>query len=475
MSNHLINPLAATNEAAFNAAFSDAVNDSVEQLSARADEARGLLDAALAEAGDNMDMAQVQTLKADTPTETLGRMIDVHSALSAYEDLRAQKIALRRQVNALTAEDPGADSDHVTALPRASRQTLSSAVERALRASGVESFTAAVQRRSVLEIGPEHGIEAAVVTTSAGYSPQVLRTGTLIQEALAPPTLLDVIPIGSTTQNAIKYMAEDVSDGKAAFRAEGGLLPEATFTWSEVDRPIRSIGHYIPVTEEQLADAPMVRGMLDRRMMVGLRNEINKQLALGNNTGNAIAGLATFAPDSSGTVDDDEMNRVLVNQDDYDDTDSGQGFMRGARELITQIRLNGQTTPNVILMHPTALQQVQLSETESGGFYMGDPRFDFGRRLWGLPIVEDQYWLSCTPTTRTVSTETHSEGFTDEDVPLMVADMNYCEAFFRQGIRVEFGMQGDDFIRLQQTIRAHARIALAMYRVKAFGVVVGTD
>ena len=467
--NRLVNPLAAIDRTSFDAAYNAAVNLSETALENAISEERSTLDAAVREAGTEMDISKVRTVKADTPQEPLGRMIELHSKVSALEELRNQKVVLRKRAewNAVSGEE-----DPIGGMPAAGRpehRSLAAAVQDALRDRGVENYAAASQSHMRFDVD----IDAAVVTTSAGYAPEVLRSGRVAEQVVAPLTMLDIVPIGTTGQAAIKYMRETGSGSAATSRNEGAVLAESTFTWAESTVPVRSIGHKVPVTEEQLEDAPVVRTLLDRRMLLGVRQAVNKQIIDGNGTAPNIAGFRSLEASTAGTAATAaQMNKLEIAQSASTAVSFGKDVMVMIRQLMTLVEVHGGTFSSHICVHPSVWERIQLAETTSAGFYMGDPRFDFGERLWGLPIVKDQYRLSATPETEGAN----NEGFTEGDVPVLLGNFTeFSEFFFRRGVTVEFGHNDDDYERLIQTIRAYTRGALAVYRVKAFANILGKD
>ena len=78
----LVNPLSAINREAHDAEHGTAVNLGITALTERARVLRTELDRAVDEAGENFDVGRVTgDLKGDTPTATLGNLVDHQSCL----------------------------------------------------------------------------------------------------------------------------------------------------------------------------------------------------------------------------------------------------------------------------------------------------------------------------------------------------------------------------------------------------------
>lgn len=120
-----------------------------------------------------------------------------------------------------------------------------------------------------------------VFSTSAGWAPEALRTGKVVEYATRPISMIDVVPGGTTNQSSIVYMEETTFTNAAAETAEEGSYPEATLALTEKSSPVRKIAVFIPVTEEQLEDVAQVQSYLENRLRFMLRQRLTGRFSQG--------------------------------------------------------------------------------------------------------------------------------------------------------------------------------------------------
>ncbi|HSH41012.1 MAG TPA: phage major capsid protein, partial [Arenicellales bacterium] len=104
--------------------------------------------------------------------------------------------------------------------------------------------------------------------------------------------VLDFVPTGGTSSNAIEYTRESSWTNDAAETNEGNTKPESDLTFELVSDPVRTIAHFIKASKQILDDAPMLQSYIDRRMEHGLRQRLQSQILKGNGTSPNISGLS---------------------------------------------------------------------------------------------------------------------------------------------------------------------------------------
>jgi HK97 family phage major capsid protein len=270
-------------------------------------------------------------------------------------------------------------------------------------------------------------------STSAGWAPENLRTGRIIEEALRPLQVLDTIPPGTTTQAAVVYMEETTVTSAAAERAEAAAYAESTLALTEQTSTVRSIGTSLPVTDEQLADVPQVRSYLNMRLPNLVRRRLDGQLLTGDG----------IAPNLDG------INNVSGVQTQALGADQVPDAMYKAMRLV---RVTGRAMPNIVYMHPTDWQGVRLLRTNDGMYVWGNPSEAGPMRIWGVLVDE-------------TDAQTQGTGLT--------GDTTYTQLFIRQDVIVEIGLDSDDFTKGIQTVRCGLRAAFVVYRPAAFCQVTG--
>ena len=270
----------------------------------------------------------------------------------------------------------------------------------------------------------------ATFQTSAGWAPLSIRIpGMVVPFAVQEPMVVDVVPSAATMQAAVVYMEETTRTQAAAERAEGGEYVESAFALTQRSQAVVSVGHRVPVTDEQLEDVVAVRSYLDSRLVAGLRERLSSQMLNGAGTGVLLRGLWTAA---TGTEQEASSNDSV-------------------HETIYRAMVKVQTTAfrnaNMVIIHPNDWREIRLSKTNEGIYLFGNPDVRGSTTVWGIP--------------RTVTTE-----ITENSV--LVGDMMECAFYTRRGIMVETGYVADDFSHGRITIRAGVRGAMVTYRPAAF-------
>ncbi len=273
----------------------------------------------------------------------------------------------------------------------------------------------------------------ATFITSAGWAPQSIRTGRVVEEALRPIQVIDTIPSGRTTQAAIVYMEETTVTNASAERAEGAAYPEGALELTEQTSLVRSIGISLPVTDEQLSDVEQVRSYLNMRLPFLVKQRLDSQILVGDGTPpdlrgiNNLAGILTQAKGSDPGPD---------------------AIYKGMRA----IRVTGRANPNIVYAHPNDWQAIRLLRTSDGVYIWGNPSEAGPMKIWGIMVVE---------------TDAQTEN------TVLVSDTSFMQLYTREDVSVEVGYVNDDFTDGRVTFRAGVRVALAAYRPAASCQVTG--
>lgn len=276
----------------------------------------------------------------------------------------------------------------------------------------------------------------ALFQTSAGWAPESVRSGRLVPHVTRPIRVIDVVPGGRTSQAAYVYMEETTLTEAAAERLEGGEYPESEYALTERSETVRSIGHRVPVTDEQLEDVPGVRSYLDLRLNEGVRRRLDTQLLNGNGTSPNLRGINNFAN--------------IQTQNNPASGNSADALFKG----ITKVQVEGRAFPNVYIMHPTDWERIRLMKTTTGEYLWGPPYASGETTIWGLRVVVTD--------AQTVDTA-------------LVCDTTYCQLFIRRNVEVAVGYIDKQFAEGKRTIRCGMRCVFVGYRGTAFCKVSNLD
>lgn len=283
-----------------------------------------------------------------------------------------------------------------------------------------------------LDVDAKHLVKT-LFDSSTGWVPESTRTGKIVEAVQQQLALIDVVPTGVTSQNAIVYMQETTYTNAAAEVAEGGDYPEAALGLTEVSSPVRKIAVFLPTTDEQLEDVPQASGYINRRLPFMIRQRLNGQIANGNGTAPNLRGI---------------LNTAGIQTQALGGDDSPDAVYKG----IVKVNVTGGAQASAIVYNQLDWQTVRLARTADGLYIWGNPTEAGPDRMWGLPVVFEQALAQGTQ---------------------LVGDFaNYSELDIRRGLNVKVSdSHADYFTKGKLAIRADIRAALVVYRPAAFCVV----
>lgn len=274
----------------------------------------------------------------------------------------------------------------------------------------------------------------AVMTTAAGFAPQAIRSGDIVPIAIRPIQLLDLITQIDTSQANVVYMEETTFTNSAAEVSEGATYAQSTIVYTERTSNVRKIGHYLPVTDEQIEDVPLVQGLVDSQLLFGVRQRLDGQIFNGNG----------IAPNLTGILNASNLQTQAKGSDPGPDA---------IFKAIVKVYLVGRANASAAILHPTDWQNVRLLRTAEGVYIWGSPSEAGPMYIWGLPVAQSDAGAAGTA---------------------VVGDfVNYCYIAFRRGLNVQVGYVNDDFIKGQKSIRADVRAAFVVRRGAAFCQITG--
>jgi HK97 family phage major capsid protein len=384
-----------------------------------------------AEAGPEMDLTKVKSAKGTTHdiAAHIRTLNDELTDLSKqYDDLNAvQKAAERAKQSPATGGQESGDGSEV--------QLPARRIQKSLGQMFVESkaFTGRQGQN-----GPEVNLDIelkTLLTTSAGFAPEVLRTDRLVEYATRPLQVADVIPQTTTAQSAVQYMEETTFTNAAAEILEAGTYPESALAFTEQTSPVRKISTFIPVTDEQLDDVPRMRGILDNRLPFMIRQRLDLQLIAGNGTAPNLRGILNIVGIQTQAKGTDPIPDAIY-------------------KAIVKVNTTGQALANAVIINPADWQSIRLLRTADGIYIWGNPSDAGPERVWGMNVTLAQAETAGTA---------------------VVGDFaNYSELAVRKGIDIQVSNSHSTFfIEGKQAVRADIRVAFVVYRPTAFCTVTG--
>lgn len=258
-------------------------------------------------------------------------------------------------------------------------------------------------------------------------------------------TVLDLITRLQTDSDTIEYVREDTFTNAAAMTAEAsattgtsGTKPESTLAYSAQTSAVRTLAHWIPVTNRMLADAPAIRGLINSRLLLGLTLALETQILTGDGTGENLTGVLNAGIQTRGVGSDNVMDAIF--------------------RARTNVRVTGHARPNAVVVHPVDFEAIRLSRENAAtgtlGAYLYGPPSQLGpTTVWGMPVVE-------------------SEAETENTILVGAFDIGSA-LFDREQANIRVGLINDQFTRNMQTILAELRAAFVVWRPTAFCRVTG--
>lgn len=410
------------------------------------------------DAGDNRryDLMRIKELQGDSKARL--------EALQAMgRELDAYKVELDQRIEAERLADRAAGLDQASRRPAGGIVHPAGGVERhGIRDLGRLVTATEVFKRGGLGQIPQGTareighfdidvrdlirIRNAVFHTGAGWDPEDVRVGRVAFDEQRPaPVVAGFLPAVPTSQSTVLYMEETTFTNSAAETAEStattaaDLLPESALAYTEQSSEVRLIGHFLPVTEQQIEDEPAVSSLVNQRLIFMLLQRLDLQILTGNGTApnlrgtNNVSGINTQAKGSDPTFD-------------------------AVYKAMQKVRGGGSTPgfaePSVGFIHPNDWQDLRLTRTADGIYVLGNPADPGPERLWGMRVVQT---TAATENTMTLG-----------DYAM------HSNLYNRRGVTVEVtNSHSHYFTRFMLAIRASLRVALVHYRPRAFATVTG--
>jgi len=391
------------------------------------------------QAGENMDLSKVTTIRGDTfakASEIRNRNNELTDLGKQVQDLLAVEQASERA--RMSDDGSGEQGDGAKGAGGLGAGGPYQPHPQSQKSVG-ELFVESKAFKGIQgNVGPEAHLDfdlKTLLTTTAGWAPEVTRNDRLVEFATRPIQVADLIPQTTTTQAAVKYMEETTFTNAAAETAEGGTYPESALAFTEKISPVQKIPTFIPLTDEQLEDVPRMRGIVENRLAFMIRQRLDLQIVSGNGTAPNLRGILN----------------VAGIQTQARATDPGPDAIYKA---IVKVATIGQAMANAVLMNPIDWQNIRLLRTADGIYIWGNPADAGPERVWGLRVAQAQAATAGTA---------------------VVGDFaNFSELSVRSGMDVQVSNSHSTyFVEGKLAMRADIRAALVWYRPTAFCTVTG--
>lgn len=279
--------------------------------------------------------------------------------------------------------------------------------------------------------------EKTAIVSSGQVLSQAQRLPGVIANPLRAKRVRDVILGGTTGANLVEFTKENAFTNNAAPQYsspsyENVAKPESAIAFTLAEAPVRTLAHWIPVSRQALADANYLQSFVSTRLMQGLKVKEDDQLLNGSGTGGNLSGILTtgnFTAAPSAVSGENILDRIL----------------RSATAIAVD-----EMVADFVMLHPNDWADMQvLKSTGDGEYLLGKPGDATEPKVWGLDVV---------------STTAIAEG-----TFLVGSGSMGAQVFDREQATVQVSFEHSDyFTKNMAAILVEERLALAIYRAKAF-------
>lgn len=231
----------------------------------------------------------------------------------------------------------------------------------------------------------ELGAMNASLFRKAAITSAAASAGTLIQPHRAeivmgaelPLSIRDLFQQVSIATNAVEWVREKLFTNNAGSQnGEGMAYGESGLTFEKASSPVETLGHWIPISRQVLADAGMLQGLVDGKLRYGLKLKEEAQILFGDGTNGTLHGLVPQATAFSKVG----MPVVPVGGVGHTQLD----YLRWA--FLQVARAGYPATFAALSLEDWAT--IQMMKTTDGAYIFGTPTDGAAPRVWGKQVVE---------------------------------------------------------------------------------------
>ena len=221
----------------------------------------------------------------------------------------------------------------------------------------------------------QHGKMArAGVQASVGWSDPVSIDRSSIVDLIAqePTRIADYIPSLVTESSRVEFTRQTARADQAAAVAAGAPKPQSSPAFERTSVDVTKIAHWGEIEDEILKDEKRARDIIGTAFILGLISEENRQLLVGDGSGEDMVGLLN-TPD------------ILVVTRDLT---TPQPRLEAIHRAITRIRNIGYGDATLIILHPNDYEETLFEKASGSGEYLaGNPTGQDTPTLWNKPVA----------------------------------------------------------------------------------------
>lgn len=271
--------------------------------------------------------------------------------------------------------------------------------------------------------GAELKLKDAALMTTANAKPAIDIWNVEVDRTIhASPTEPDAIYSrlvkGATSSPNIAWVNRIDGEGGAAFITEGSLKPLKDWEYETETSTAKKVAVSAKVSTEMLTDAPFMRGEIDRLLRQDLMSVVNEKVLTGTGSGAEIKGVTVGA---AGYTISDLNGKVEM-----------PNYADAIRAAVLQLRtLNFR--PDTLFINPVDNAMIDLTKDTSGHYLTAEMK----SLISGITIVE---------------TANITKG------KFLLMDTSRWMLRPYENLRLEYGLENDDFRKNLVTVIAEMRL-----------------
>ena len=275
--------------------------------------------------------------------------------------------------------------------------------------------------------------------TSERDATGVTRVDGIKRDPANKANMMQIIPVGSTDSNVVRFVKESAYTDNGGAVAEGSAPSDSEFELTAEDAVVQKITAVMTISQEMLDDTPALSSYLSQRIPAKLNATIDDQLIGGSGTSPNLKGLlnggTAFVTGASGAF--------------YQSIDNAQE-LDVVYVALNQLALQNYSA-NAIVLNPTDFHKMALLKDTTNEYLRGNSIVgaDGFLRINGVPVY--------------MNNELSAGSF-------IVGDFAQgSQVWQREGLRVDFGYEdGNNFSSYLVSVRGIARLAHSIYLPNAF-------
>lgn len=214
--------------------------------------------------------------------------------------------------------------------------------------------------------------------------------------------------------------------------AENVALGESAYTFTSDSEEVKTIGHFVPVSKQALADSNFLKSYVDGRLLYGLAYKIDTELLTGDGLIGTIEGIYT--------------GRTAYSMDSPLSYTTKLDVLRDAKAQLQTTNFNTDNT--FCVLNPQDWADIELTKETAGMYVFSNPGGMIAQNIWGMKVV-----LSNSMTAGT----------------FLVGNGDEAQVWSRQNAEVSISYEDStNFQKEMATLKAVERLALTIYNSGGF-------